>query len=213
MAIVTVSEVETYMDISFSNKQEDAAQIIIDGLQSELEAYLNRPVTQGTYTETYRVPEVGRGYSDTNYYYNYATDSVTNVSSPGVIYVPTFTLYLQHSPVVSISSLTVTASTPNATPIVQNVERDYIPRTYGVDMYNAYANDQIDITYTAGLDGENIKVFKLLILRAAAREMQNMYDDTVGLKDLTTRNIAPLETGFTDRELASVRRHRRVRVS
>ena len=80
-------------------------------------------------------------------------------------------------------------------------------------MYNAYANDQIDITYTAGLDGANIKAFKILILRAAAREMQNMYDDTVGLKDLNTRDIAPLETGFTERELASIKRYRRVRVS
>ena len=51
------------------------------------------------------------------------------------------------------------------------------------------------------------------MLRAAAREMQNMYDDTVGLKDLTTRNIAPMETGFTDRELAGIRKYRRVRIS
>ena len=69
------------------------------------------------------------------------------------------------------------------------------------------------MTYTAGLDGANIKLFKTLMLRAATREMQNMHDDVVGLKDLTTRNVAPLETGFSDRELFSIRRYRRVRVS
>ena len=44
MALVTVSELKTYMDISFSNRQEDAAQFVIDGLQSELETYLRRPI-------------------------------------------------------------------------------------------------------------------------------------------------------------------------
>lgn len=213
MALVTLSDVQTYMDITLTNKQEDAAEIIIAGLEAELEAYLNRPVEPTEFSETYRVPEQGRGYADHNYYYNYATDSVTSLSSPGIIYVPTHVLYLENSPVISVSSVTVTASTPNATPVVQDIERDYVPRPYGIDMYNAFANDKIDITYTAGLDGQSIKVFKSLILRAAAREMQNMYDDTVGLKDLTTRNIAPLETGFTERELASVKRYKRVRIS
>jgi hypothetical protein len=71
----------------------------------------------------------------------------------------------------------------------------------------------VTVNYTAGLDGENIKMFKLMILRAATREMQNMHDDVVGVKDLNTRNVAPLETGFSDRELASVRKYRRVRVA
>ena len=56
-------------------------------------------------------------------------------------------------------------------------------------------------------------MFKSLMLRAATREVQNMHDDTVGLKDLTTRNVAPLETGFSERELQSIKRYRRVRVS
>jgi hypothetical protein len=42
--------------------------------------------------------------------------------------------------------------------------------------------------------------------------MQNMHDDVVGVKDLNTRNVAPLETGFTERELMSVKRYRRRRV-
>lgn len=84
---------------------------------------------------------------------------------------------------------------------------------YGVDIYRTFANDTINITYTAGLAGENIKHFKLLILRAASREMQNMHDDVVGLKDLETRNVAPMTTGFTAEEIQSIRRHRRVRIS
>ena len=213
MALVTVSDIETYMDITLTNKQTDAAEFILDGLEAELEAYLNRPVTRQTFTEVYRVPEQERGLADRNYYYNYANEVVTTPTSPGVIYIPTFTLYVKNSPLISVSSVSITSATPGAVPRVQVAERDYVQRDFGLDMFNAYANDKIDITYTAGLDGANIKVFKIVILRAAAREMQNMYDDTVGLKDLTTRNIAPLETGFTDRELASVKQYKRVRVS
>jgi hypothetical protein len=39
-----------------------------------------------------------------------------------------------------------------------------------------------------------------------------MHDDVVGIKDLETRNVAPLTTGFTQEELQSVRRWRRIRI-
>ena len=51
-----------------------------------------------------------------------------------------------------------------------------------------------------------------MILRAATREMQNMHDDVVGVKDLETRNVAPLETGFLEKELMAIRRWKRVRI-
>ena len=56
------------MDIDLDNRQEAAAQLVIDGLESELSAYLRRPVTVTTFTEEYRVPEVGRGISLNNYF-------------------------------------------------------------------------------------------------------------------------------------------------
>ena len=90
---------------------------------------------------------------------------------------------------------------------------EYVARRYGVDVFRGYANDSIEVVYNAGLAGTSIPTFILMILRAAARELHNMHDDVVGLKDLETRNVAPLETGFTERELLAVRRHRRVRVA
>ena len=213
MALITVADIKTYMDISLTNTQEDAAQFIIDGLQAELEAYLRRPVERTAFTETYRVPDVGRGVVNHQYYYNYTTNPETTLTSPGIIYTPMYTLYLDNSPVVSVASVSITPATASATATTQIAETDYVTRKYGLDLYNAYANDRITVTYTAGLDGANIKLFKTLMLRAATREMQNMHDDVVGLKDLTTRNVAPMETGFSDRELFSIRRYRRVRVS
>jgi hypothetical protein len=90
---------------------------------------------------------------------------------------------------------------------------DYIVRRFGIELFRGFANDTVAIEYQAGLDGDEIPFFKLLILRAATREMQNMHDDVVGVKDLNSRNVAPLETGFSDRELASVKKYRRVRVA
>lgn len=216
MALITANDIMTYMDITFSNTQEDAADMVIEGLQAELEAYLRRPVEQQSFTETYRVPSYGNGVPSNAFHYNYDATSIvsdTQLVSSGINYIPVYTLYLDNSPVVSVSSLTITRALSSASAVAQTAEDEYIVRPYGVDLYNAWANDKIDITYTAGLDGPSIKVFKLLMLRAAAREMQNMHDDVVGLKDLTTRNVAPLETGFSDRELMSIKKYRRVRVS
>ena len=73
---------------------------------------------------------------------------------------------------------------------------DYRVMRYGLELYRGLPNDVVSVTYTGGLDGDNISMFKLMILRAATREMQNMHDDVVGIKDIETRNVAPLETGF-----------------
>ena len=75
---------------------------------------------------------------------------------------------------------------------------------------------ELNLIYTrsqSGLDGANTKVFKLMILRAATREMQNMHDDVVGVKDLEPRSVAPMETGFLDKELLAIKRYRRIRVA
>ena len=84
---------------------------------------------------------------------------------------------------------------------------------YGVELYRGFPNDVVSITYTGGLDGSAIKMFKLMILRAASREVQNMHDDVVGLKDLNTRNVAPLETGFLEKELAAMKSFKRRRIA
>ena len=42
MALVSRADLKTNMDIDLSLRQEDAADIILTGLQSELETYLGR---------------------------------------------------------------------------------------------------------------------------------------------------------------------------
>jgi hypothetical protein len=206
--LVSVHDLQTYMDIRFTNRQQDAAEFVLEGLQSELESYLRRPVEVDEVVETHVIDGNHMGIPTTSFFYNYSLDTTTQTLS---FLDPPATVYLRNSPVVSVSSVII--QTPTMSPIAQVEGRDYIVRRFGVELYRAFANDLVTITYTGGLDGPQIKIFRSLILRAATREMQNMHDDVVGIKDLETRNVAPLETGFTEQELNSIRRWRRRRIA
>jgi hypothetical protein len=197
------------MDIRFSNRQEEAAEFVLEGLQSELEGYLRRPVEPTEFTETYIMDSNYVGVPTSSFFYNESLDTTFNTVS---YFSPPTTVYLRNSPVISVDLLVVRPQT-ESTGTSQVEGRDFTIRRYGVDVYRAFANDEVTITYTAGLDGSAIKVFKLMILRAATREMQNMHDDVVGVKDLETRNVAPMEVGFLEKELLAVKRWRRIRIA
>lgn len=206
--LVTVNQLQKYMDVKFSNIQQDAAEYVLEGLQSELESYLRRPVEVDTFTETHVMESNYVGVPTTSFFYNYSLD--TTQQSLGYMQPPV-TVYLRNSPVISVASVQIVNYLgTNIQP--QQEGFDYVVRRYGVDCYRAVANDRVTVTYTAGLNGSNIKHFRSLILRAATREMQNMHDDVVGVKDLNTRNVAPLQTGFTEEELRSIKRWRRHRI-
>lgn len=207
--LVSVADLTKYMDIRFSNRQEEAAEFVLEGLQSELEGYLRRPVEPTEFTETYIIDSNYVGVPTSSFFYNESLDTTFNTVS---YFSPPTTVYLRNSPVISVDSVVIRQQTEN-TGTPQTEGRDFVVRRYGIDVYRAFANDEVTVTYTAGLDGSAIRVFKLMILRAATREMQNMHDDVVGVKDLETRNVAPLEVGFLEKELLSIKRWRRVRIS
>lgn len=214
--LVTVNDLSTYMDVRFSLRQQDAAELVLAGLQSELEGYLRRPVEVETFTESHRLPSsqhgvpMGTFLSIDNSYYN---DSFTTTNPvDNMIYAePPHMIYLRNSPVVSVS--TVTVQPVHGALRTLTVNDDYVVHRFGIEYFYGYENDLVTVTYNAGIDGTAVPLFKLMILRAASREMQNMHDDVVGVKDLNTRNVGPLITGFLDTELASVRKYRRVRVA
>jgi hypothetical protein len=213
--LVSVSDLTTYMDISLSMRQKDAADLVLRGLQSELEAYLRRPIEPKEFVEEY-VLDSGHVGVPTGTFLSVnrpINDSFSTLSPiENTVYTePPREIYLRNSPVISVDSVTVKPQFGSLRTLVEEV--DYTVRRFAIDFYYGFSNDLVTVTYTAGLDGEEIPVFKLMILRAATREIQNMHDDVVGVKDLNTRNVAPLETGFTDRELNALRRYRRVRVA
>lgn len=289
--LVTLSDLTTYMDITLSLRQQDAAEMILQGLQSEMETYLGRPVEVADFVEESHILEgnhvdvpmgsyfynqgLGLGYSNPNGIITYAA--------------PPSTIYMRNTPIVSVSkveidgptlnnkilgeavkrtatitaanvvsgtatytaanhgftlgqTVTITGASPNTyninakiiTAVATNTfsinnsgvtgaytsggaatanGSDYTVRRYGLDVYVGYANDIVRVTYKGGLDGNNIKMFKLMILRAATREMQNMHDDVVGVKDLNPRNVAVTETGFLESELMQLKKYARRRIA
>lgn len=214
--LVTKNDLTNYMDIKLTLRQQDAADLILAGLQSELEGYLRRPVEVSTFVEEYRLPSsqhgvpMGTFLSIDNGYYN---DSFTT-SNPvdNMIYAePPHMIYLRNSPVVSVA--TVTVHPVHGTLRTLTVNDDYVVHRFGIEYFYGYENDLVTVTYDAGIDGDAVPMLKLMILRAASREMQNLHDDVVGVKDLETRNVGPLVTGFLDTELNAVRRYRRSRVA
>jgi len=212
MALVTAFDLKTYMDISLTNRQLDACDLILAGLQSELEMFLRRPVEVETYTEVHRIPSVHTGIPMSSFFVNSnpTGESFYGSTVNNTTYLdPPTTVYLLNTPVISISE--VKHKPLHGSEQTLQLDVDYIPRGFGVDVYGAYADDEVTVTYTGGLDGANIPIFKLMILRAATREMQNMHDDVVGVKDLETRNVAPMQTGFLETELMALKRYRKNR--
>jgi hypothetical protein len=211
MALVTNTDLTTYMDISLSLRQQDAADTVLSGLQSELEAYLGRKIESGSFAEDHILDSNVIGLSGgSGPFSDPSLDTTESTSGYGQGFS---TIYLRESPVASVASMTVTSSLAGSPTTTLIAGTDYVVRRYGVDLYRSYPNSKVTVTYTAGLDGTSLPIFKLMILRAATREMQNMHDDVVGIKDLEPRNVAPVEVGFTERELLAVKRYRRIRVA
>ena len=209
MSLVTVGELTDYMDITFTNTQERAALMVLEGLQMELETYLRRPVEVMTFREDYVVPH---DYQPTSFQppWSDSGDDLTDQPSSWSM-LESFIYPVKNSPIVGVTSVTSTTPKGDATTLTEGT--DFVVRRFGIEFFSGVGADMtLSIVYKAGLDGTDIPYFKLLILRAATREMQNMHDDTIGIKDLETRNVAPLETGFTDAELLRVKRYKRQRV-
>lgn len=158
MSIVDVENLKDYMsNFDMDSDQESAAEIILAGLQKELERYLNRPILTKTITETVPTDTVG-------------------------LAVPSYT------PVISIIKIHFKSSF-----FVNSVSQEFDITDYAwmpEGIYTGIRNDQVTLTYEAGLGlaDDELDDLKLGILRAAAREMTTRHDDTLSVKELAATN-------------------------
>jgi hypothetical protein len=136
--LVTVNDLTTYMDVKFSLRQQDAAEMVLAGLQGELEAFLRRPVEVEEFTEEYRLPSnqhgvpMGTFLSIDNTYYNDSFSTSNPVDN--MIYAePPHMIYLRNSPVASVS--TVTVQPLNGTVRTLTADDDYVVHRYGIDCH------------------------------------------------------------------------------
>jgi hypothetical protein len=206
--LATVDDLSDYMDMRFTNRQSDAAELILAGLQSELETYLRRPIEPQEFTEIYVIPEDYLTISGSAYFYDRTLDTAGSIEP---IVQPPYQIHLRNSPVISVDRIRVKSRLESSWRTLTS-GTDYIPTRWGIDTWAAFQHDEFEIDYRAGLNGEDIPYLKLLILRAASREMQEQTDDVVGLKNLDTREPRAETVGFTDRELAMVKRYKRKQI-
>ncbi len=210
MSLVTVGDLKAYMDVTFSDPEERAALMVLEGLQAEMETYLRRPVEVKTFRESHVVPSNYVPYSTAAPFYDYGDGDAVAGEYPDVM-LESYMVSANNSPITLVESLTVTS--PGGDPSTLLEGEHFTVRKFGVEIYRGLGADSvIDLVYKAGIDGTDIAYFKIVILRAASRETQNMHDDVVGIKDLETRNVGPLVTGFLDTELKMLKRWRRQRI-
>ena len=206
--LATVDDLSDYMDLRFTNRQTDAAELVLAGLQSELETFLRRPVEPQEFTEHYVVPEDYLLISASAYFYDRTLDTAGSIEP---MVQPPYQLHLRNSPVIAVDRVRMKGRLDTSWRLLEQ-GRDYIVTRWGIDTWVAFQHDEFEIDYRAGLSGDSIPYLKLLILRAASREMQEQTDDVVGLKNLETREVRSETVGFTDRELAMVKRYKRKQI-
>lgn len=202
--LVSVAELAAYMDRSLTNRQEDNAILVLEGVQAEVEAELNRPVEVQSFTEDYIVEDTYTPIWSSSYFYDRTLDRADGLSR---YVMPPYMLSLRNSPVVSVESVTLYPLGAEANSMVLVNGTHYVVRRWGMDVWACGRNDRLQVEYTAGLPVNN--AIRQVILRAAAREMQNMTDDVLGLKDFQNRAATVAEIGLTDADRRAIRRFKR----
>lgn len=195
MALVTVEELVEYMSqINLTDNQKIAAQQVLDGVQQQLESYLNRPLSP------VRVREAGM--SDWS---GVVRASVTPIHS-----------------VISVEAMHGTAveQEPTITPVPpEDAERIYDAiSTTKIEstvvpggIYVGGTGAWYVIEYVGGYKGYVDDGIKLDIMRVAAREMTENHDDVLSIKtDFAAEPNAPvIVKGWQDDELRKWDRQRR----
>jgi hypothetical protein len=207
--LVTVSELADYMDQRFTNRQADSAEVTLAGIQSEIEVFIRRPIESDEFVEIYHVPEDYLVISAESYFYDRSMDRTYNGLNNLV--APPYQLHLRQTPVTAVSQVRKKGRVETSfTPLAVNTTWKHT--RWGLELFNVLPFDTLEVTYTAGLDGPTIPYLRQVILRAAAREMQNMVDDVVGLKDLNARQITIKEIGLTESEKMMLKRLKRKQI-
>ena len=185
MAVVTLPEFQNYMSgTRLSEVQVLSAQAILDGVQSELETYLNRAVQQRRVRETVAVSHNG---------YAHVSNS------------PIIALYgvYRVNPVTGETGTTRLELPYGAWSPGQNMIR------VG---YAATSMGPVSVDYLGGENGDKIPGLKLAIMRVAAREFAHNHDDGMSIQNTELRppeDPTPVAKGWTVEELAKFDRFRR----
>lgn len=196
MAIVIVAELREYMSgISLNATQQRSAQIILDGVQQELEIYLCRPLQLTQVRERRRSNTYGDVVLSVTPVVKVIGYRVLNTTDE---YVPS----VDSTPLADIDDDVVAVW--DAMPESNNI----VPGGIAVGRALTWFN----VEYIGGYNGTADHALKLAILEVASRTMTVNHDDTLSIKDDIARepaNAASIQKGWRDDELKRFDRLRR----
>lgn len=207
--LVDVDELATYMDQRFSTRQRDVAELVLAGVQGEVEAFLRRPIETAEYEEEYFVAEDHLIINAAAYFYTRTMDS--SFEALALVAQPPLQVRFDHTPVKSISQVRIKGRLDDAWKTLTE-GRDYMITKWGCDVWAAFQYDHIEVTYTAGMPDESLPFLKLAILRAASREMATQTDDVVSVQDIQTRPTRSAMIGLTEDEKKTLKRWKRKQI-
>lgn len=207
--LVTAADLATYMDLRFDNRQTDSAELVLAGIQGEIEAFLRRPIEVQEYDEEYFVPEDYLLIAASAYFYDRSLDATAD--SLALVAQPPFQLHLNNSPVKDVSLVRIKGRLDTTWRVLEH-GKHYAYTRWGIDIWAAFQYDRINVVYEAGLDGDAIPYLKLSILRAASREMSTQIDDVLGLSDIQTREPKSVFVGLTEDEKKGLKRYKRKQI-
>lgn len=183
MSIVTVPELRNYLSgIGITDTQKVSAELILDGVQSELETYLNRSVQQRRVIEYVPVTNMGHAIASNT---------------------PIMELYGVYG-----SDPRNTVVTPRPMPLLPGAWR---PGQSYVALGFLFQS-AVWVDYLGGYNGDKIPGLKLAILRVAAREFVHQHDDGMTVQNTEMRPPAdptPQPKGWQIEELTAFDRYRR----
>lgn len=190
MSLLSVQDLVDYMSgITLSAGQRDAAREVLDGVQGEVELYLNRVLEPVSVTETVQI--------DDNNYAQLSRSPIISITG------------------VTVADGAVPATVVPWSLNNRGLYVTYGLLAVGLNSYldPNYSQGTVIVTYTAGIDGisgPNAALLRLTILRVAAREMTPRHDDVLGVAETrTVRPDPPPPIGLTDDDRRRIDRMRR----
>ena len=185
MGVVTIPEFNNYLSgMNVTDIQSQSMAAILDGVQSELERYLNRPVQQQRIMEEVDVDFNGNAYL-----------GVTPIAEVYGIYRSG----ANGEPDMQQALLPSTAG-------------GFFRKNANYLRIGMYAGATVYVDYKGGINADKNPGIKLAIMRVAAREFMHNHGDAMTLENTEARPASdptPQPKGWTDQELIQFDRLRR----
>lgn len=171
-SIVDVADFKKYMsNVNLDADQWASADLVLAGVQQELETYLNRPIQPIRIREVCHVDDAG--------YINLTATPVWEITEMVVVGGGT-----------PLPATVATLTMDDATVVANYIHNNYASgpmRVPGGVRVGYMPDTDILVDYIGGWDGYQVAGLKLAIMRVAAREMTAQNDDFLSLQSSTAQ--------------------------